>query len=93
MTQSRLFSNAKLTIWSTVGVLIPLVVWLLLINECEFAGGMGARQKQCECFGYEWELYDLTPADGPRKTLCLGLTRSTTCYQFIGGPPVECDSP
>ena len=31
------------------------------------------------------------PADGPRRTLCIGIARSKECYQYIGGPTVECD--
>lgn len=62
----------------------------LLVHECAFGGGMGARYKTCECVGIEWELYDARPADGPRKTICLGIVRSTTCYRNDGGPVIEC---
>ena len=63
---------------------------LLLIRECAYGGGMAAAYKTCECAGMEWQLYDSTAADGPRKTLCVGLVRSRTCYRFMGGPVVEC---
>lgn len=62
----------------------------LLIHECAYGGGMGARYKTCDCRGIEWILYDQTPVDGPRKTICLGMIRSTTCYRFMGGPQIEC---
>lgn len=52
---------------------------------------MGAAYKSCNCAGYEWLLYDQTPSDGQRKSLCLGIVLSTECYQFIGGPIKECE--
>jgi len=63
---------------------------LLLVRECAYGGGMGAAYKTCQCAGYEWELYDRTPADGPRKTLCIGIIKSVTCRKFMGGPEVPC---
>ncbi len=90
MAPRRIFSQSIFIIWSTVGVLILLVVGVFLINKCDYGGGMAASYWQCECLGYEWEVYDQTPADGPRKTLCLGVVQSITCYQFIGGPTVDC---
>jgi ABC-type transporter Mla maintaining outer membrane lipid asymmetry permease subunit MlaE len=62
----------------------------LLVGECTFGGNMGARYMTCECLGVEAELYDGRPADGPHKTVCLGLVRSRTCYQMTDGPVVEC---
>lgn len=62
----------------------------LLVSECAYGGGMGARYKTCECLGVERELYDTRPADGPHRTVCLGLVRSRTCYRMTGGPVVEC---
>jgi hypothetical protein len=38
----------------------------------------------------EWELYDARPADGPHRTVCIGLVRSRTCYRMTDGPVVEC---
>jgi hypothetical protein len=61
-----------------------------LVSECAFGGNMGARYMTCECWGVEWELYDGRPADGPHKSVCIGLVRSRTCYQMTGGPVVEC---
>ncbi|MGH7353196.1 MAG: hypothetical protein ACRELS_01280 [Candidatus Rokuibacteriota bacterium] len=63
---------------------------LLLVSECAYGGNMGARYKTCECLGVEWELYDARPADGPHKTVCVGMVRARTCYQMTGGPIVEC---
>jgi hypothetical protein len=67
-----------------------VVAGALFIRECASGGGMGAAYTTCECLGLEWELYDRRPADGPRKTLCLGIVRSRTCYRFDGGPVVPC---
>jgi len=61
-----------------------------LVRECAYGGGMGAAYKTCECLGIEWELYDSRPADGPRKTICIGIVQSRTCYRFDGGPAIEC---
>jgi hypothetical protein len=72
-------------------ILIPIVLGLLLIHECSFAGGMGAAAKNCDCAGYEGLLYDRTASDGPRKTICIGIVRSTECYQYLGGPTEECN--
>jgi hypothetical protein len=57
---------------------------------CADGGGMAARYRACSCLGYEWLLYDQTAADGPRRSLCLGLVGRRTCYQFQGGPEVPC---
>ncbi len=62
----------------------------VLVSVCADGGSMGGRYRTCGCLGLEWELYDRTPADGPRRTLCLGLVRSRTCYRTTGGPVVEC---
>jgi len=51
---------------------------------------MAARDRTCECFGVEWQLYDHRPADGPRKSVCLGVVRSRTCYRTTGGPVIDC---
>ena len=71
-------------------VLAVVVAGALFIRECAYGGGMGASYKTCECLGMEWELYDSRPADGPRKTLCLGIVRARTCRQTEGGPIVAC---
>ena len=66
------------------------VIALLLVRTCAYGGGMGAAYKTCQCAGYEWELYDRTAADGPRKTLCIGWIASRQCYQFMAGPAIPC---
>ncbi len=71
-------------------VLAVVVAGALLIRECAYGGAMGASHKTCECIGIERELYDSRPADGPHKTICLGIVRSRTCYQNTGGPIVAC---
>jgi hypothetical protein len=62
----------------------------LLVSECASGGAMAARYRTCRCAGVEWELYDRRPADGPHRTVCLGLVRARTCYETAGGPIVEC---
>jgi len=75
-------------------LLLALGLWVvagfLLVRECTYGGGMGAAYKTCECLGIEWELYDSRPADGPRKTICIGIVQSRTCYRFDGGPAIDC---
>ena len=76
-----------------VGAALVLAVSLavvLLVSECAYGGGMGARYKTCECLGVEREVYDARPADGPHRTVCVGIVRSRTCYRMTGGPIVEC---
>ena len=71
-------------------VALYAVAGFLLVRECAYGGGMGAAYKTCECLGIEWELYDSRPADGPRKTICIGIIQSTTCYRLESGPVIEC---
>jgi hypothetical protein len=63
---------------------------LLLVRVCADGGAMGSAYRSCRCRGVEWELYDRTPADGPRRTVCLGWVESKTCHQFREGPVVPC---
>lgn len=72
-------------------LLVIAVGFLVFLNECAFGGAMGAAYRECDCRGMELQLFDHTPADGPRKTVCIGLVRSTTCYQSRGGPEVACE--
>jgi len=62
----------------------------LLLRECASGGAMAAPYTTCNCIGIEWELYDHRPADGPRKTICIGVVESTTCYRYTDGPIGEC---
>ena len=63
----------------------------LLISVCASGGNMGARYQTCECRGFEWEMKDGRAADGPHRTVCLGLVSSRTCYQMTGGPIIACE--
>ena len=63
---------------------------LVLIRVCADGGAMGSAYQTCQCTGFEWEVYDRTPADGPRRTVCVGFVRSRTCHQFREGPVVSC---
>jgi hypothetical protein len=82
--------RAKKIILPLVVVLLLIALGLLFVNECFYWAGMGAAYKSCDCLGSEQELYDQTAADGPRKTVCIGLVRSTQCYQYMDGPGIEC---
>jgi hypothetical protein len=81
------FRGLPLAVLLLVGLAI---IGFLLVSVCAYGGGMGAAYKSCDCLGFEWELYDRTPADGPRKTICIGIVESTTCYRFMSGPVVDC---
>ena len=83
--------RAKRVITPFFVVLILAALSLLLVKECAYGRGMGAAYKSCDCLGIEWELYDQTAADEPRRTLCIGIVRSRECYQYIGGPQADCD--
>ena len=73
-------------------VFLPLLLGLglLLVRVCADGGAMGSAYRTCECRGVEWQLYDKTAADGPRRTLCFGIVRSRTCFRFREGPVVSC---
>jgi hypothetical protein len=71
-------------------VLIVVALGFLFTGECAYGGGMGAAFRSCDCLGIEWVLYDHTAADGPRKTVCIGIVQSTECYLYIAGPRVNC---
>ena len=73
-------------------ILLLIALWRILINDCSYVGGMGSSSTICDCSGIEWVLYDRTASDGPRKTICIGIVRSTRCYQYIDGPTVECET-
>jgi hypothetical protein len=67
-----------------------IAVALATIRICADGGAMASSYRTCDCAGLEWKLYDRTAADGPQRTICLGLVRSRTCYQFRSGPTVAC---
>lgn len=83
---------AKKFIIPLVFIFVLVVLGVSLINECAYGGAMGSAYKECDCLGKEWELYDQREADGPRKTYCLGLIRSVSCYRWFGGPVVDCET-
>ena len=68
---------------------VSLAAWLL-VSACAAGGGMGASERTCRCAGIEWQLHDARPADGPHRTVCLGIVRGRTCYQTTGGPAMDC---
>jgi hypothetical protein len=71
-------------------VIVLLVAGFLLVNRCADGGAMASRYQTCTCLGIERLQYDRTAADGPRRTLCLGLVTSTTCFRSRGGETVPC---
>jgi hypothetical protein len=73
-----------------VGALLVAGIALTMIRVCADGGAMAGAYRTCECRGFEWQVYDQTAADGPRRTVCLGWIRSWTCYQFRTGPRVAC---
>lgn len=75
-------------LFGLVALLIGL--GLFLVRVCADGGAMASAYQTCDCRGREWQVYDATPADGPRRTLCFGILRSRTCYQFREGPEVPC---
>jgi hypothetical protein len=80
----------KIIVPLLIVLLLLAALSLLLVNECFYWAGMGAAYKSCDCVGIERELYDQTAADGPRKTVCIGIVQSTQCYQYMGGPGIGC---
>ncbi len=61
-----------------------------LVNDCSSIGGMGWSVVKCECSGFQWVLYDRTEADGPMRSLCIGIVQSRSCFEYVDGPRVEC---
>ncbi|MGH7526783.1 MAG: hypothetical protein ACREMX_08755 [Gemmatimonadales bacterium] len=80
-------SGTRLALLVTSGI---VALGLALTRVCADGGAMAATYRTCECRGVEWQLYDATAADGPRRTLCFGLVWSRTCYQYRSGPTVPC---
>ena len=78
--------------WPWLLALVALTIAALaLVNRCADGGAMGAMYRACECRGIEWVRYDRTAADGPRRTLCLGVITSTACSRSRAGERVPCD--
>jgi hypothetical protein len=73
-----------------LALFILLILGFWLMGECAYTAGMGASYQTCDCLGLEWVVADRTAADGPRKTICIGIIRSYDCYQTLYGPKIEC---
>lgn len=73
-----------------LGLVVVLAAGFVLVHRCAAGGAMGARYRACNCRGVEWVQEDRTPADGPRRTLCVGAVSATTCYRSRGGERVSC---
>ena len=67
-----------------------LTLGWFLIRVCADGGAMASIYQTCECSGVEWQVYDRTAADGPRRTICFGIVQSRTCFRSMGGPEVPC---
>lgn len=74
------------------GLIAVACLGVVLVNVCADGGAMGSAYRACQCRGVEWEVYDRMAADGPRRTICLGLVRSRTCHATRDGPVVPCGS-
>ncbi len=72
-----------------VAILI-LGLGLATIRVCADGGAMAAAYRTCDCRGLEWQIYDHTAADGPRRTFCFGWVQSSTCYEYRTGPIMAC---
>jgi hypothetical protein len=86
----------KLTPRRTVGLVVLCALLAtavyFLVHDCAVGGAMGGRYRDCRCRGVEWPVFDHIAADGPRRTLCLGLVAERTCYRRREGPVVPCTS-
>ena len=88
----QLTTKSKTIAIAVVVVLVLGAASLLLHRECDFGGGMPGWYRECSCMGIERPDYDQTAADGPRRTICIGLVTSRTCYQYPDEPTVACES-
>ena len=84
-------TRTRTAVLIAVALLMVVAVWLFR-QECAFGGGMAGWYQDCTCRGVEWVVADQTAADGPRRTLCVGLVTARTCYRYRGGPEVACAS-
>lgn len=87
MQANQLTRRARLMV-----ILVAFLVsgGFVFVRVCADGGAMASAYRTCECRGLEWQLYDRTAADGPRRTLCIGYLQSRTCHQFRTGPIVPC---
>ena len=86
-------SNSRRNVVSgLIGAVIAAVLVMLFYRECAFGGGMPGWYRDCTCKGIERIDYDHTAADGKRRTVCIGLVTSRTCYVYQGGPAIPCET-
>ena len=74
-----------------VAVVAVIAMALVFGRECAYGGGMAGWYRSCECNGLESLDYDRTAADGPRRTVCLGVVTKRKCHRYPGGPEVACE--
>lgn len=67
-----------------------LAVYVFLYHECASGGAMASVYRTCTCSGIERVVADDTAADGPRRSVCLGVVTSRSCYRYREGPEIEC---
>ena len=63
---------------------------LFMVNTCSLKTGWAVGvQRSCECSGIEWTLYNQLPVDGDMKTACIGVIKSSECYEYKNYEKVE----
>lgn len=82
--------RTKLVLTLAIIVFAVMTVMYLFQSECAFGGGMPGWYRDCTCNGIELLDYDQTEADGHRRTTCIGLVTARKCFQYQGGPIIEC---
>jgi len=83
-------SRSKAMVRVLVAATALVAAYFGFVRECAYGGGMAAAYRECKCLGLERVVYDHTAADGPRKSLCIGIVTSGTCYAWMGGPEIDC---
>lgn len=82
--------NNKYLLAAAVALAAVWVSWAVFHHECAAGGAMGGWYMECSCRGAEYTDYDHTAADGPLRTICLGVVTKRTCYRGRGGPEMLC---
>jgi hypothetical protein len=83
----RTVRSCAIALLGTAGILAAAFV---LAPECAFGGGMPGWYRTCACLGIERVVDDRTAADGPRRSVCLGVVTARHCHAYPGGPAVPC---